>query len=329
MNQGKTVSQNRDTDRTPAPSPDPLVSRWIRNALAADPPRARSLIVTVWGDSLAPHGGAVWLSGLIRLMAPFGMNERLVRTSVFRLAQSGWLTGHTHGRRSRYRLTREGARRFQQAHHRIYAPANPHWDGDWELVLAPSDAASTSARAKLRDELAWEGFGVLGSGIYARPAHGDSALPRIVSALGLSSRVVVLRARDDATLGGASLVASVNGAWNVAAVASDYRRFLARFGRVIDAFRGRGAPPGDPQQCFIVRTLLVHAYRRVLLRDPQLPGSLLPHDWPGRAAFELCRDFYRLTHKRAEMHLDATLSPDGGPLSPATPAFYRRFGGLN
>ena len=42
-----------------------------------------------------------------------------------------------------------------------------------------------------------------------------------------------------------------------------------------------------------MRTLLIHAYRRVLLRDPQLPAALLPLDWPGAAAYALCRDFYR------------------------------------
>ena len=77
---------------------DPFVSRWIARTLASDPPRARSLIVSVWGDALAPHGGVAWLSGLIRLMAPFGMNERLVRTSVFRLARDGWLSAQSRGR---------------------------------------------------------------------------------------------------------------------------------------------------------------------------------------------------------------------------------------
>ena len=41
----------------PAATPDPAVARWIRRELAAHPPRARSLVVTVWGDLLAPHGG--------------------------------------------------------------------------------------------------------------------------------------------------------------------------------------------------------------------------------------------------------------------------------
>src|SRR5205814_4986852 len=141
----------------------------IRRTLAADPPRARSLIVTVWGDALAPHGGSVWLAGLIRLMAPFGMSERLVRTSVFRLARDGWLATQSHGRRSRYRLTCEGARRFDQAHHRIYATPEPGWDGAWEIVLAPPTAARAAARLKLRDDLAWEGFGTLAAGASLPP----------------------------------------------------------------------------------------------------------------------------------------------------------------
>src|SRR5437868_13070404 len=149
MRQDKNVSQRhgRASSTLPSPSPmiDPFVARWIRRALALDPPRARSLIVTVWGDALAPHGGIVWLAGLIRLMAQFGMNERLVRTSVFRLVRDGWLTAQTRGRRSRYRLTREGQRRFEQAHHRIYAPYAQRWDGDWEIAVAPPDSTTAPA----------------------------------------------------------------------------------------------------------------------------------------------------------------------------------------
>jgi phenylacetic acid degradation operon negative regulatory protein len=68
---------------------DPRIRRWIQRDLATHPPRAPSLVVTVWGDALAPHGGIVWLRTLFRLLGAFGMNERLVRTSVFRLATDG------------------------------------------------------------------------------------------------------------------------------------------------------------------------------------------------------------------------------------------------
>jgi phenylacetic acid degradation operon negative regulatory protein len=308
-------------------APDPAVARWIRRALAADPPRAKSLLMTVWGDALAPHGGTVWLSGLIRLMAPFGLSERLVRTAVFRLARDGWVAAETRGRRSRYGLTAEGARRIAQAHRRIYDPAPDDWDDEWEIVLAPATAGGSAARRKLRDELSWDGFGTLAPGVYARPVRDASAVAQIASALGIGNRISVLRARDDAAFPGARLASRVDAAWDLRARAADYRRFLARFGTVIETFRAAGAT-ADPAQCFVARTLLIHAFRRALLRDPRLPPALLPLDWPGNAAFALCRDFYRLTHRRAEAHLAATLAGDGEDLPPATEAFYARFGGL-
>jgi hypothetical protein len=88
-------------------------------------------------------------------------------------------------------------------------------------------------------------------------------------------------------------------AWDLAGIAADYRRFLRRFGASSTGF-ATPATDHDPEQCFVVRTLLIHAYRRVLPRDPRLPAALLPLDWPGAAAFALCRDFYRLTHRSAE-----------------------------
>ena len=305
-------------------SPDPHVTRWIARELAAAPPRAPSLVITVWGDSIAPHGGAVMLPGLIRLLEPFGVNERLTRTSVFRLARERWLSARRMGRRSLYRLTTSGARRFEQAYRRIYAPPADTWDDDWELVIA--GGLSARRRLALRDELHWDGFGVLAPGVYARPAQAGNAVSASLAALG--ARVIVLRARDGGNPVGGTLAASVPHAWDLAGIATGYRKFLRRFGGVIERFRRAPGGNYDPEQCFIVRTLLIHEYRRVLLRDPRLPAALLPLDWPGAAAFGLCRDFYRLTHRCAERHLAAVLEGPHGALPPANAAFYERFGGL-
>jgi len=303
------------------------VARWIGRTLAADPPRARSLLVTVWGDALEPHGGVVWLSSLIRLMAPFGINERLVRTSVFRLAADGWLAAETVGRQSRYHLTASGARRFADAYRRIYAPPQAHWDGEWEVALVAADLPS-ALRAQLRDELRWAGFGAFAPGVYAHPAREASAAAPIAAALGVADRVIVLSSRDDPQSGTATLAQAAAAAWDLPALAAAYRRLLSRFGAVIDRFRQGDTALLDAGQCFVVRSLLIHAYRRVLLRDPQLPASLLPPDWPGAAAYALTRDFYRLTHAVAERHLAATCAADGDALPPADTAFYARFGGL-
>ena len=311
----------------PPPEPNAHVRRWIRRELAAEPPRASSLIITIWGDAIAPHGGAVMLGGLIELLAPFGINERLVRTSVFRLAREGWLAARPIGRESLYRLTREGARRFEQAYRRIYEAPVERWDEAWEIVIA--ERLSAGERRALAQELGWEGFGTLAPGVLARPARDPATVARIASALGVANKIVTARALDDASLGGQTLASAVPHSWDLKGVAADYRRFIARFGGVIQRFRQVGDDARDPAQSFIVRTLLIHTYRRVLLRDPQLPAALLPLDWPGAAAYALCRDFYRLTHRAAERHLAATLRTERGALPPAEPGFYRRFGGLD
>ena len=315
------------TEQSTAPLPNPNVRRWIARQIARVPLRAPSLIITVWGDAIAPHGGAVVLPGLIRLLAPFGINERLVRTSVFRLARQGWLKATPVGRRSLYALTADGTRRFVEAYRRIYTPADDRWDETWELVLA--DDLGPAERRALAVELRWAGFGTFGPGVFGRPAQAASAVPATLRALGVADRVVVVRASDDTVGGGQTLASAVARAWDLAGVAGLYRDVLHRFGTVIERFRDRGDSAQDPEQCFVVRTLLIHAYRRALLRDPQLPPALLPLDWPGAAAFALCRDFYRLTHRAAERHLIATLEGESGELPPASLEFDRRFGGLS
>jgi len=75
--------------------------------------------------------------------------------------------------------------------------------------------------------------------------------------------------------------------------------------------------------------LLIHEYRRLLLRDPQLPDELLPGDREGRAARQLCRNLYRLVQGRAEQYLADALETADGPLPDANSSYYRRFGGLS
>src|SRR5437763_12835754 len=62
-------------------------SQWTADFRAADPPRAKSLVMTIFGDAIVPHGARLWLGSLIELVEPLGVTDRLVRTSVFRLAQ--------------------------------------------------------------------------------------------------------------------------------------------------------------------------------------------------------------------------------------------------
>ena len=77
---------------------------------------------------------------------------------------------------------------------------------------------------------------------------------------------------------------------------------------------------------FTARVLLIHQYRRVVLRDPLLPVALLPADWPGRAARALCGQIYRALLSPSEQWLDRHGGNENGPLPKAAGELARRFG---
>ncbi|MCC6608794.1 MAG: phenylacetic acid degradation operon negative regulatory protein PaaX [Burkholderiales bacterium] len=304
------------------------VDEALHEYLRARPLRTKSLVVTVFGDAIAPHGGTVWLGGLIRLLASFGVNERAVRTTVFRLAREHWLRGEQVGRRSHYTLTESGRRRFEAAFRKIYAASTGAWDGRWCLVIGSGDRLSPARRRALRDELAWMGFGRFAGGVMAHPAIDEDAVAAILQEHEAEQHLLVMNATADASFPDTALGDAVQHAWDFARLERDYRAFLDRFRPVLQLFQRHPEGKLDPEQCFMVRTLLIHEYRRVMLRDPLLPEQLLPQHWPGSAARLLCRNLYRLTQRLTEQHLMATLQTPEGPLPQAAPYFFARFGGL-
>jgi len=303
------------------------ISEWTAERLAADPPRAKSLVMTIVGDAIVPHGGRLWLGSLIELVEPLGVTDRLVRTSVFRLAQEGWLVANREGRRSSYALEPQARPRFERANRRIYAPPGLDWNGRWTLVMAPNGSIDTSLRGAVRKELEWEGFAMLAPGLLAHPAADPDSLAEILARVEGAGKVFVCSATELEGVGARPLGELVREGWNLSGEIDSYRRFIEDFNPLLKLLQGGETP--TKQAAFVLRSLLIHAYRRVQLHDPMLPLALLPQPWPGSDAYALAQAIYRLAWAPAEAYLMAVLrrEDDGAPEADAT--FYRRFGGLS
>jgi phenylacetic acid degradation operon negative regulatory protein len=284
------------------------------------------LIITVYGDFIAPHGGTVWLGSFIRLVQALGLNERMVRTSVYRLSQEKWLVSEQLGRKSFYSLTASGRRRFEHAYRRIYFAPQNTWNGEWQLVLIPGSLPAPQ-RDALRKELAWEGYGALSTSILAHPSADTEDLLDILQETGAHDKVVTLKASNISALNSKPLQELVHECWNLESLSTRYDEFIERFRPVLRSMRA--ASNLDPEQCFLVQALLMHDFRRVLLHDPQLPSQLLPPNWSGGIAWQLCRDLYSITYRFAQQHLLSVCETTDGPLPSAAPYFYERFGGLD
>jgi phenylacetic acid degradation operon negative regulatory protein len=294
--------------------------------MTENPPRAKSVVMTLFGDVITPHGGRVWLGSLIELLAPFGISDRLVRTSVFRLAEEGWLDAQREGRRSQYALNATSARRFERAYQRVYAPSYREWDGKWTLLFATSGAITAEQRAGLRKELLWQGYGMIAPSVFAHPASDAETLEEILLRVGMKGNVFVCDAAESALPSARPLAELIEQCWELGSVIQDYERFIEFFAAVPKLLGNRAKL--DSEDAFVIRTLLIHEFRRVQLHDPQLPLELLPQKWPGKTAYELCHDIYQATFASAEEYIVNTLRKEDENALEAAPYFYHRFGGL-
>jgi len=307
-----------------SPVADP---RW-RRLLASRPPRAASLLVSVFGDAVVPHGGAIWLGSLIGWLALFGINERAVRTAVHRLAADDWFTSSSAGRRADYVLTRTSRHRFADAERRIYAATAPPWNGGWAVVVLPQGAIGAAKREAARRELFWHGFGELAPAVLVHPSADLVELRLALRDLGIERRAIVLHARDAdrPSRDRAALRELVASAWDLADLASAYRTYVRRF-------RPFTQPRAERERfsaelCFCLRVLAIHEYRRILLRDPELPAELLPEDWIGLEARAVCIALYRAVEKPAAAYVRESGATIRAPLPGPAPPYFRRFGGL-
>ena len=173
-------------------------------------------------------------------------------------------------------------------------------------------SGAAEARGRLRGGLEDQGFGPLAPNVLLRPKGlaTDEATPDLL----------LLEATGGTPEAARQLAASV---WPLDDLAERYRRFIARFAD-LGASDGRAAALA-PLDALIVRILLIHEYRRVILRDPLLPHALLPEDWPGAEARRLCGALYDAVRAGSEAWLDAHGLNADGPLPPPDAAFVERF----
>jgi phenylacetic acid degradation operon negative regulatory protein len=273
-----------------------------------EPSRTGSIVITLFGDAIAPRGGSVWLGTLLEFFKTLDIDSGVVRTAMSRLAADGWLERNKVGRNSFYRLAKKGRQTFDTATRHIYDPQVSDWTGRFELLLIGSSEDRDASREVLKNA----GFGSPLPGVWVAPS-GVPVPEEAAHAIRLE-----VSAEDDS---GRRLLSE---SWPLDRTAEAYLKFMKTF-EPLRGWIGRRERLSEAD-AFTARILLIHHYRRVVLRDPLLPAALLPKDWPGRAARRLCQEIYRGLLPASEQWLDRNGSNETGLLPAAGKELERRFG---
>ncbi len=231
--------------------------------------RVWSLMVSLFGDLAQGEGDVIEGPVLTAIMNVLQVKPEATRVALHRLRKDGWLTSEKSGRISQHSLSMMGRAESAAASPRIYAQPDCA-DSDWKLVLI--EKANPDAQA----EMAKNGFTML------------------------TGRIFIGHAKDPAPEGAMSFSAQTIPAWlpkqlEPARLRNDY---LALFDALAVLKTVLQDPVQlEPLQIAVLRCLIVHNWRRLVLKHPSLPKALIAEDWAGlrchRAVAELLQKYPR------------------------------------
>lgn len=207
--------------------------------------RVWSFIVTLFGDlARGPHDT---LSGttLTIMTGRVGIKPASMRVALHRLRKDGWIDSRRDGRSSLYYLTKYGRAETLAATRRIYAP-QPVPADEWHIALTPTGPKAPA---------------LPGIQILPGVSLGAGAAPEIDGAL---------------TLTGA--LGTVPDWVRKSLVSDDLRRDYAQFEAQLAKLAPLLEAPLPALDRAVLRGLIVHDWRRLLLRHPDLPDDFLGPD---------------------------------------------------
>jgi phenylacetic acid degradation operon negative regulatory protein len=262
--------------------------------------RARSLVFDLFGDYLRYRGGEVRLRALTALLSCFDVPEATTRVVVARLRKEGWLVAERQGRETVYSLTDRAWRMLDEGRERIFGRVAGPWDGRWHMVIYQVPETNRAAREQLRKKLAWLGFGPLSPAVWLSP-HDRGAQVLAEFADDPTIKIDVFESRS----GGADADRDIAArAWDLPELDREYAALLAVYQPRLPGYRA-GELRGTA--ALVERMTLVHDYRLVPFRDPDLPYELLPEGWRGRTAHEVFLEAHSVLRGPAEACVDAIL----------------------
>ncbi|MCK0139291.1 hypothetical protein [Aliiroseovarius sp. F47248L] len=213
--------------------------------------RVWSVIVTIMGDMARGPGETVSGTTLGALMGAFGIRPEATRVALHRLRKDGWITSQRAGRGSFYSLTDHGRAQTNSVADRIYGPSMPS-PNQWYLavtLLSPD-------RTKCEHGLTAQRFTELAPGVFLGPAHPKS------------TKGLVLFSDNTPTLPD-----------NIQhLLLPDAIRTEAHcFAKALKVTRDMDPASLAALSRAAIRLLILHRWRRIVLRLPPLPLEPL---WP-------------------------------------------------
>jgi phenylacetic acid degradation operon negative regulatory protein len=178
-------------------------------------------------------------------------------------------------------------------------------------------------KLKLKELLSPLNFGTIASNVYGHPNVDSNRLRNSITRSGLKDKLVVMYCTRSFEDIGINREAMAQLCCNYDEIEAAYQGFCSVFREAGKAVEQGDSAPGE--QLFLLRLLLVHEFRRIVLKDPRLPAELLPEEWAGDTARRLAGNIYRAIRDDAAKHFMQVCEQDGEPVETMSDSYRGRF----
>ncbi|MEM8649339.1 MAG: PaaX family transcriptional regulator C-terminal domain-containing protein [Pseudomonadota bacterium] len=252
--------------------------------------RVWSIVISIFGDLVQPRGGRISMQELLALTENVGIEGNALRTAMSRLAKEEWVDRYKEGRNSFYTLSGNGKQTFLAASERIYQARFNSGSSEWVMAFYPEDLPQQTVD--------------------------------VASRLSFNKRIAVCSIEDKARLeNGQALILDARvgdiPAWAreelIPQNLTEQYGILLKHLQTIDS-RSDEIVSLPPLSAITLRYLLIHFWRRLVLKHPLLPDGLVTKDWEGISVHKLMCKLYPLTISASEAWWETPTSESGKQL---------------
>ena len=253
----------------------PFLDPMIDNLHASGRLRVWSLIITILGDVVQPRGGAISMADLLAITNHMKIGQGAIRTALSRLAKEKWVISKKKGRTSSYAFGPKIHNTIKPASDMIYANAPTNSTKKWVLAVLP--VLRAKERKKALEILAESNAYLSPTGIAIWPTDTapDPSLLTYLECLAFE--------------GTAQNIPD----WLKSDIASPQTETAVQ--QFIANYKCLHKTPANlsPLDALTARILLLHDWRRLILRDAPVPKILQPEQWSMPCAHILVSESYK------------------------------------
>lgn len=231
--------------------------------------RVWSIIVTLFGDLAQQADDRISGPLLSQIIEQIGIKPEAMRVALHRLRKDGWISSEKSGRTSMYRLTDYGRKQSREASFRIYARVLNLPDVWHVLVAKPMPKKE---RTEYSNALIAKGYILIGTGVLLKNGPAGGAVTDAFVIEGNQFNVPDWLRQN---IGLEQM--------------QDAYKLLQKTLKSVQKNLDRD-PEISTLEVVVLRVLLVHNWRYLVLRSTDLPQDFYPNDWSEPS----CR---KLTHE--------------------------------